>query len=129
MLQPMDKRLAEYIKQVVNEYGVTSTLKMRLLLEVYLKQFIFKDFQLPPKHNKRFWPSLKDIYNHMATQFLKLRDSSVDQVCLLLQFFFSFFFSTILLYFCFFKFSMSCQSGRWKSPTNCPVLMLQLLKV
>lgn len=34
---------------------------------------------MPPKHNKRFWPSLKDIYNYMAAQFLKLRDCRVDQ--------------------------------------------------
>ncbi|XP_061178455.1 uncharacterized protein LOC133187113 [Saccostrea echinata] len=79
ILQPMDKRISNYIKKVVNEHGVTSTLKMKLLIEVFLKQSIFQNSPLPPKHNKRFWPSLKDIYNHMATQFLKLRDSSFDQ--------------------------------------------------
>lgn len=83
-LQPMDKRLSQYIKQVVNEHGVTSTFKMKLLLEIFLKQSIFKDSPLPSKLNKRFWPSLKDIYNHMAAQFLKLRDSCVDQVCITL---------------------------------------------
>lgn len=78
----MDKRLSDYIKKVVHEHGVTSTLKMKLLLEVFLKQYIFPNAPMPPKHNKRFWPSLKDIYNHMAAQFLKLRDSRVDQVLL-----------------------------------------------
>lgn len=76
----MDKRLSDYIKKVVHEHGVTSTLKMKLLLEVFLRQYIFPNAPMPPKHNKRFWPSLKDIYNHMAAQFLKLRDSRVDQV-------------------------------------------------
>ncbi|XP_062598701.1 uncharacterized protein LOC134260134 [Saccostrea cucullata] len=52
---------------------------MKLLIEVFLKQSIFLNSPLPPKHNKRYWPSLKDIYNHMASQFLKLRDSSFDQ--------------------------------------------------
>lgn len=80
ILQPMDKRISNYIKKVVTEHGVTSTLKMKLLIEVFLKQSIFQNSPLPPKHNKRFWPSLKDIYNHMAGQFLKLRDSSFDQV-------------------------------------------------
>lgn len=75
----MDKRLSDYIKKVVTEHGVTSTLKMKLLLEVFLRQYIFHNAPMPPKHNKRFWPSLKDIYNHMAAQFLKLRDSRVDQ--------------------------------------------------
>lgn len=80
ILQPMDRRLSEYIKKIVMEHGVTSTLKMKLLLEVHLKEFIFKDTPLPPKYNKRFWPSLKDIYNHMGSQLLKLRDSCIDQV-------------------------------------------------
>lgn len=80
ILQPMDKRLSDYIKKVVNEHGVTSTFKMKLLLGVFLRQYIFHNAPMPPKHNKRFWPSLKDIYNHMAAQFLKLRDSRVDQV-------------------------------------------------
>lgn len=80
IMQPMDSRISNYIKKVVTEHGVTSTLKMKLLIEVFLKQSIFPDSPLPPKHNKRFWPSLKDIYNHMAVQFLKLRDSSFDQV-------------------------------------------------
>ncbi|XP_078312412.1 calcium-responsive transcription factor-like isoform X2 [Crassostrea virginica] len=79
IMQPMDSRISNYIKKVVTEHGVTSTLKMKLLIEVFLKQSIFPDSPLPPKHNKRFWPSLKDIYNHMAVQFLKLRDSSFDQ--------------------------------------------------
>lgn len=79
ILQPMDRRLSEYIKKIVMEHGVTSTLKMKLLLEVHLKEFIFKDTPLPPKYNKRFWPSLKDIYNHMGSQLLKLRDSCIDQ--------------------------------------------------
>lgn len=78
-LQSMDRRLSDYIKKVVMEHSVTSTLKMKLLLEVYLKEFIFKDTPLPPKYNKRFWPSLKDIYNHMGSQLLKLRDSCIDQ--------------------------------------------------
>ncbi|XP_056009107.1 uncharacterized protein LOC130051290 [Ostrea edulis] len=79
ILQPMDKRLSDYINRVVIEHGVTSTLKMKLLLEVFLRQSIFINASLPPRHNKRFWSSLKDIYNHMAAQFLKLRDSRVDQ--------------------------------------------------
>lgn len=81
ILQPIDKQLSDYIKKVVSEHGVTSTLKMKLLLEVCLRQsqYIFHNAPMPPKHNKRFWPSLKDIYNYMAAQFLKLRDSRVDQ--------------------------------------------------
>lgn len=49
------------------EYGVISILKMKLLFEVYLKEFIFKDIFLLFKYNKRFWFLLKDIYNYMGS--------------------------------------------------------------
>lgn len=63
----MDRRFFEYIKKIVMEYGVISILKMKLLFEVYLKEFIFKDIFLLFKYNKRFWFLLKDIYNYMGS--------------------------------------------------------------
>lgn len=71
-LQPMDKRLSEYIKRVEaqGEHRVTSTLKMKLLLEVFVKESLFKNTAFPPKHNKRFWPSLKEssLHGEFSTQ-------------------------------------------------------------
>ena len=65
---------------MVAEHNITSVANMKILLEVYLKQELFKDRPLPSKINKRFWPSLKDIRNHMALSIMRLRNSSYDQV-------------------------------------------------
>lgn len=65
------------------EHGVTSTLKLKLLLEIYLKEFIFKDTPLPPKYyitNKDFGLHEKTYTTRMGSQLLKLRDSCIYQV-------------------------------------------------
>lgn len=56
ILQPIDKQLSDYIKKVVTEHGVTSTLKMKLLLEVFLRQsqYIFHNAPMPPNIIKDF---------------------------------------------------------------------------
>jgi len=54
---------------------------MKLMLEVYLKDTLFINDELPTRMDKRFWPSNKDIQNHIALAIKKQRNSNMDQVC------------------------------------------------
>ncbi|KAK3106823.1 hypothetical protein FSP39_000615 [Pinctada imbricata] len=79
LIQPIDARLKEYIRKMVAEHQISSVAYMKILLEVFVKQELFQGQPLPSKINKRFWPSLKDIRNHMALTIMRLRDRSCDQ--------------------------------------------------
>ena len=78
-MQPVDSRIIDYIHQMVWETDVTSTSQIKILVEVFLKE-LFKGKQLPSRFNKRFWPTSKDIHNHVTFALMQQRNSTVDQV-------------------------------------------------
>ncbi|XP_071152186.1 calcium-responsive transcription factor-like, partial [Mytilus edulis] len=79
LIQPIDEDLKKYIGLMVVQHQVGNTFQMKLLLEVYVKQTLFDGQNIPSRLNKRFWPSIKDIKNHMALALLRLRNTNVDQ--------------------------------------------------
>ncbi|CAC5404529.1 unnamed protein product [Mytilus coruscus] len=79
LIQPIDEDLKKYIGLMVVQHQVGSTFQMKLLLEVYVKQTLFNGHNIPSRLNKRFWPSIKDIKNHMALALLRLHNTNVDQ--------------------------------------------------
>ena len=78
MIQPLDADVIIFIKSVVFEQGALSTRQMKLLLEHHVKD-AFKG-NVPPRANKRFCPSNKDVRNHIALALKQQRNSTVDQV-------------------------------------------------
>ncbi|XP_069103000.1 uncharacterized protein [Argopecten irradians] len=79
LVQSLDERLKKHLRTLVWEHNITSGPQMRVLLEVHLKESLFKGEPLPEKINKRFWPSKRDIQNHIALAIKKQRNSNVDQ--------------------------------------------------
>ncbi|VDI02946.1 Hypothetical predicted protein [Mytilus galloprovincialis] len=65
LLQPVEEAVKKFIHSTVFEQNTTSTKEMGLLVEMYVRHR-FQNDKLPPKTNKRFWPSLKDLQNHIA---------------------------------------------------------------
>ena len=80
LIQPIDDELKKYIQLMVIEHNVHNTAQMRLLLEIFVKQTLFAGQSVPSRLNKRFWPSMKDIKNHMALAVIRQRNTNVDQV-------------------------------------------------
>ena len=62
--------------------GVRSVTEMRRHLKVAVKRGMFKEDDLPPKTNKRYFPRPKTIRNHMVKAVRNLRRSLIDQECL-----------------------------------------------
>nr|XP_009857571.1 uncharacterized protein LOC100177403 [Ciona intestinalis] len=70
--QNVDPQLVEKIYELVNVSGVDSIDEMVQLLKNFVLE-IFVGKKMPPVSNKRFYPSKKDIREHMANAVAKLR--------------------------------------------------------
>lgn len=73
---PIDRDLSAFIQKKVTE-GVANTKEMKKLLEEYLQssEHLFKGKELPSRNNTRYWPTLKQIRNHMMLATMRQRDN------------------------------------------------------
>ncbi|KAK6180870.1 hypothetical protein SNE40_008845 [Patella caerulea] len=67
----IDAQLASFIETMVHFHGVSSCRTIQPLLEVFLREIMFPGKPLPPKSNKKFWPSSNDISSYMALAVMK----------------------------------------------------------
>lgn len=67
MLQGIDQGLKDYIHEMVSQ-GVYSISEMKPHLETYRRKQ-FEGRPMPDKANRRFWPTDRDITNHMQAAF------------------------------------------------------------
>lgn len=74
----MGTRLRGEIQELVNE-GVRGVNEMRRSLRQYVARVLFKDKPLPPRSNRRFFPSKVDLRNAIYESLVKNRWSKVDQ--------------------------------------------------
>ena len=81
ILEWLDPELVTQTDSYTRE-GVTSVGEMRRLLNIALKNEIFKDGALPDVPNKRFFPRKATIKNNMVHLRRRLCYSLVDQECL-----------------------------------------------
>ncbi|XP_071174638.1 calcium-responsive transcription factor-like isoform X1 [Mytilus edulis] len=79
LIQPVDEGVKKFIQGMVFEQNIHSTRQMKLMVEMYVRQ-MFQNSTLPQKTNKRFWPSSKDVQNHIVFALMRQRNSTVDQV-------------------------------------------------
>lgn len=77
-LQRIDSRLREQIKDLVDE-GVRGVNEMRRHLRHYVAKVLFKGRPLPPRSNRRFYPTKTDVRNAIYESVVKQRWSKVDQ--------------------------------------------------
>ena len=61
----MDPRIAAKIHYLVGR-GIINVNEMRHHLREYLTNDLFRGQELPPTSNRRFWPSRKDLRNHIV---------------------------------------------------------------
>ncbi|XP_063615030.1 calcium-responsive transcription factor-like [Penaeus indicus] len=73
---PIDRDLSAFIQKKVTEEGISNTKEMKKLLEEHLQssELLFKGKELPSKNNTRYWPTLKQIRNHMMLATMRQRD-------------------------------------------------------
>lgn len=72
---PIDRDLSAFIQKKVTEDGIANTKEMKKLLEEHLQssELLFKDKELPSRNNTRYWPTLKQIRNHMMLATMRQR--------------------------------------------------------
>ena len=86
LIQPIDDRVKAFIFETVAEQRVTSSPQMKILVENYVRK-LFEGSSLPDRLNRRFWPTLRDLQNHINLSVMRLRSSQCDQVCIALLIF------------------------------------------
>ena len=74
----MDQRVAQKIQYLVGN-GILSVNEMRRHLREYLANDLFCGQELPPTYNRRYFPTKKDIHNHMYRTMVQNRFSKCDQ--------------------------------------------------
>ena len=74
----MDQRVAQKIQYLVGN-GILSVNEMRRHLREYLANDLFCDRELPPTYNQSYFPTKKDIHNHMYMTMVQNRFSKCDQ--------------------------------------------------
>lgn len=77
-LQRMDPRLRAQIKELVDE-GVRGVNETRRHLRHYVSKVLFKEGPVPPRSNRRFFPSKVDLRNCIYESVVKNRWSKMDQ--------------------------------------------------
>ena len=75
----VDPRLVQKMHELVSE-GVRNPKEMKRHLKSHVKKEIFNGEAVPSTENRRFFPRMKDIRNHIYTATVKLRYSKIDQV-------------------------------------------------
>lgn len=71
-MQMVDSRIIQKIHTLVVETGVRTVPEIRRHVDVYIKQ-IFEGQQLPSRPNRRFYPSDKDIRNHINSALVSMQ--------------------------------------------------------
>eukprot|EP00794_Sanderia_malayensis_P002108 gene2107-2393_t len=79
--QQIDSRLVEKINELVKE-EVTDVNEMRQHLKIFVKNQLFDGQNIPDGTNARYFPTPKNIRNHMVHFKKKLQHSMIDQDCL-----------------------------------------------
>ena len=74
----MDQRVAQKIQYLVGN-GTLSVNEMRRHLREYLANDLFCGRELPPTYNQSYFPTKKDIHNHMYMTMVQNRFSKCDQ--------------------------------------------------
>lgn len=74
----MDHRVAQKIQYLVGK-GILSVNEMRRHLREYLANDLFCGQELPPTFNRRYFPTKKDIHNHIYRAMVQNRFSKCDQ--------------------------------------------------
>ena len=77
MSQRVDKRIFNRIHELAAE-GLTNTNYVKHQLELFVKNMLFKDKELPQRTNRRFYPTDNDIRSHILHGKLKKCDSSQE---------------------------------------------------
>ena len=77
MNQRVDKRLINRIHELVAE-GLTNTNHVKHQLELFVKNVLFKDKELPQRTNRRFYPTANDVRSHILYGKLKNCDLSQE---------------------------------------------------
>lgn len=78
MHQRIDDRLVSKIHELVSE-GARSVRVVRRHLRIYVEQELYRDKQVPPRTNFRFFPTKKTVRNHIYKAVVKERFSKFDQ--------------------------------------------------
>ena len=76
--QAVDTRVITKIHDLVNR-GVTDVDEMRRHLREFVRIEIFPGGEMPPPTSRQYFPTKKDIYNHMYRAMVKSRFSNCDQ--------------------------------------------------
>ena len=74
----VDKVLSGKIGEWVKE-GITNVTEVKRLASLYVQDVLFKDAQVPSTSNRRFFPTSKDIMNHVFTHRQKVKFTKKDQ--------------------------------------------------
>ena len=74
----MDRRIARKIQDLVSK-GVLNVNEMRRHIREFLSNEVFCGQELPPAHNRRFYPSKNDVRNHIYRAMVQNRFSKCDQ--------------------------------------------------
>lgn len=82
--QKVDERIVRKIHELVGE-GVRQVKEMMRHIQIFVKNELFRDEQVPPLSNRRFHPLENDIRNHMYIAAVKLRFAKLDQENLALK--------------------------------------------
>ncbi|XP_041373785.1 uncharacterized protein LOC121386837, partial [Gigantopelta aegis] len=78
VLQPVDEVIRLKIRELVLE-GVTSVQETKRHLDIFVAKDLFLNKIKPKKNNRRFYPHINDIRNHMYLATMELRHSKIDQ--------------------------------------------------
>ena len=76
--QTTDGQVVSRIQELVSQ-GVTGVQEMRRHLKEYVEANMFPGRELPPTTSRRYFPTTKDIHNHMYRAITKNRLSKCDQ--------------------------------------------------
>ena len=77
-MQRLDEQLIQKINDLVGE-GVRNVGEMKRHLKIYVKDDLFRGKKQPERNNRRYFPKLKTIKNHMYNATIKSRLSMIDQ--------------------------------------------------
>ena len=77
MCQPVDKRIIYRIHELVAD-GTKDVNQVRHQVELFVKNVLFRDKELPKTTNRRFYPTTKDIRTHVYQATVKNRKSSQE---------------------------------------------------
>ncbi|XP_064638302.1 calcium-responsive transcription factor-like [Lineus longissimus] len=76
--QPVDERIIWQIHFLVRE-GVSRCSEMMRHIEIYVKNELFRDDEMPSILDRRFYPTRKDIQSHIYRAKIQCRLSKLDQ--------------------------------------------------